>query len=84
MTKLPPALQSLLRTTPTIAPIPNRALLSITGSQATQWLNGLLSSTVPDPPRGHFYSAFLHAQARLCSSKTQLIVFELFEGQSVT
>jgi transferase CAF17, mitochondrial len=62
MIKLPTAAKALVRAT---APIPHRALISVTGPEATQWLNGILSSTVPNPPRGHFYSAFLNAQAGL-------------------
>lgn len=59
---LPPVLRSLLRTTPTVAPVPHRAVLSITGSQAAEFLNGLTAASLPRHPHSHFYSAFLHAQ----------------------
>lgn len=71
---LPPVLRSLLRTTPTVAPVPHRALLSITGSQAAEFLNGLTAASLPRHPHSHFYSAFLHAQvSRTCknSEKTE-------------
>ena len=58
----PAAVKHLLRTTPTIAPVAHRSLIYVHGSQATEFLNGLLASPVPNPPRGPFYSAFLHAQ----------------------
>ncbi|KAH9482904.1 Putative transferase CAF17, mitochondrial [Psilocybe cubensis] len=60
----PPIVRHLLRTTPSVAPILNRAVLSVSGSQATQFLNGLLSSSVQDPPRSQ-YTSFLHAQGRI-------------------
>lgn len=59
-----PAVRALLRTTPTLAPISNRGILSVTGSQAQEFLNGIVSSTVPTSYNHHFYSSFLHAQAR--------------------
>ncbi|KAL5487933.1 CAF17 [Sanghuangporus weigelae] len=62
---LPAAVRHLLRTTPTVAPVPNRALLYLSGSQATEFLNGVVASTVPNPPRGPFFSALLHAQGRV-------------------
>ncbi|KAL1946683.1 hypothetical protein VTO73DRAFT_14787 [Trametes versicolor] len=62
---LPPVLRSLLRTTPTVAPVPHRAVLSITGSQAAEFLNGLTAASLPRHPHSHFYSAFLHAQGRV-------------------
>lgn len=68
---LPPALRSLVRTTPTIAPVPHRALLSVTGSQAKEFLSGIVASTVPPSPDYHFYTAFLHAQVCLQSSCTR-------------
>ncbi|KAK7682557.1 hypothetical protein QCA50_014357 [Cerrena zonata] len=60
-----PAVRALLRTTPSLAPISNRGVLSITGSHAQEFLNGIVSSTVPTSPNQHFYSAFLHAQGRV-------------------
>lgn len=63
-TMLPAAVRSLLRRTPTIAPVPHRALLSVTGSQAAEFLSGTVASTPPPSPDCHFYTALLHAQAR--------------------
>ncbi|KAI5124731.1 hypothetical protein M0805_005367 [Coniferiporia weirii] len=62
---LPAAVRHLLRATPTVAPVPHRAVLYLSGSQATEFLNGILASTVPNPPRGPFFSAFLSAQGRV-------------------
>lgn len=59
---LPPTVRHLLRTTPSVARVPDRALAYVYGSQATEFLNGILASTVPNPPRGPFFSGFLHAQ----------------------
>ncbi|KAG6812316.1 hypothetical protein H0H92_003400 [Tricholoma furcatifolium] len=58
------ALRALVRNIPTVAPVPNRAVLSLSGSQASEFLNGILASQVTEPIRGPLYSAFLHAQAR--------------------
>ncbi|KAM5535696.1 hypothetical protein V8D89_010683 [Ganoderma adspersum] len=62
---LPPILRSLVRSTPTVAPIPHRAIISVSGSQAAEFLNGLTAASVPGHPQSHFYSAFLHAQGRV-------------------
>ncbi|KAI0722962.1 Aminomethyltransferase folate-binding domain-containing protein [Earliella scabrosa] len=62
---LPPILRSLVRSTPTVAPVPHRAIISVTGSQAAEFLNGLTAASVPGHPHSHFYSAFLHAQGRV-------------------
>ncbi|RDX53200.1 Aminomethyltransferase folate-binding domain-containing protein [Lentinus brumalis] len=62
---LPPILRSLVRSTPTVAPVPHRAVVSVTGSQAAEFLNGLTAASVPGHPHSHFYSAFLHAQGRV-------------------
>ncbi len=59
---LPPVLRSLVRKVPTVAPIPHRAVISVSGSQAAEFLNGLTAASVPGHPQSHFYSAFLHAQ----------------------
>jgi len=40
----------------------NRALISVSGSQAAEFLNGLLSSAVTAQPYRSFFSSFLHAQ----------------------
>ncbi|CAA7259698.1 unnamed protein product [Cyclocybe aegerita] len=63
----PPLWQGLVRKTPSIAPLANRGLLSITGSQSTDFLNGLLGSSVQEPVRNQFstgrvmYDVFLYA-----------------------
>jgi len=62
---LPPGVRALVRNVPTVAPVPHRSILSVTGSQAVEFLNGIISSSVPDHPQSHFYSAFLHAQGRV-------------------
>ncbi|KAH7930114.1 Aminomethyltransferase folate-binding domain-containing protein [Leucogyrophana mollusca] len=59
---VPTFLRGLLRTTPTLAPIHNRSILSVSGSQATEFLNGLLASSLSARP---CFSAFLHAQGRV-------------------
>ncbi|KIJ56546.1 hypothetical protein M422DRAFT_773340 [Sphaerobolus stellatus SS14] len=50
---------------PTCARVPNRALLSITGENAHQFLHGIISQGPSTPPRGSFFTAFLHAQGRV-------------------
>ncbi|KZT72649.1 Aminomethyltransferase folate-binding domain-containing protein [Daedalea quercina L-15889] len=65
---LPPSVRGLVRTGPSIARLSNRAVLSVSGSQAVEFLNGILSSSIPVTPTHphlHFYSAFLHAQGRV-------------------
>ncbi|KAJ7283717.1 Aminomethyltransferase folate-binding domain-containing protein [Mycena rebaudengoi] len=57
-------LRPLIQKIPTIARVPHRSILSLSGSQASEFLNGILSTLVQDPPRP-FYSAFLHAQGRV-------------------
>lgn len=59
---IPVSLRALLRTTPTVAPIVNRTVLSVSGSDATQFLNGLLAVTIQGR---QCYGAFLHAQGRV-------------------
>ncbi|KAJ7276332.1 Aminomethyltransferase folate-binding domain-containing protein [Mycena haematopus] len=61
---MPPPLRPLIPKTPTIARVPHRSVLSLAGSQASEFLNGILSTQVHTPPRP-FYSAFLHAQGRV-------------------
>ncbi|KAG8218718.1 hypothetical protein J3R82DRAFT_4386 [Butyriboletus roseoflavus] len=56
------ALRALLRSTPSLAPIPHRAVLALSGSDATQFLNGLLAGSVNGLPS---YTALLHAQGRV-------------------
>ncbi|KAK7061664.1 Aminomethyltransferase folate-binding domain-containing protein [Favolaschia claudopus] len=59
-----PPLRPLIPRIPTVAQVPHRSVLSLTGSQASEFLNGILSTHVHTPPRP-FYSAFLHAQGRV-------------------
>ncbi|KAJ7744507.1 Aminomethyltransferase folate-binding domain-containing protein [Mycena maculata] len=61
---MPPPLQGLIQKIPTVARIPHRSVLSLAGSQAPEFLNGILSTLVHSSPRP-FYSAFLHAQGRV-------------------
>ncbi|KAF8974422.1 hypothetical protein BDZ97DRAFT_1773534 [Flammula alnicola] len=60
----PPILRSLLRATPSIAPVAHRSVLAISGPQSTEFLNGLLASSVHEPTRNQF-STILHAQGRV-------------------
>lgn len=46
------------------AKVPHRAFLVVTGANSAQFLNGLVTTTVPWPPAGGFYSAFLTAAVR--------------------
>ncbi|KAF8450440.1 hypothetical protein L210DRAFT_3618109 [Boletus edulis BED1] len=55
-------LRTLLHSTPSLAPVPHRAVLAVSGSDATHFLNGLLANSVNGHPS---YSAFLHAQGRV-------------------
>ncbi|KAJ7179929.1 Aminomethyltransferase folate-binding domain-containing protein [Mycena crocata] len=57
-------LRPLVQKIPTLARVPHRSVISLAGSQASEFLNGLLSTLVQGPPRP-FYSAFLHAQGRV-------------------
>ncbi|KAJ7638754.1 Aminomethyltransferase folate-binding domain-containing protein [Roridomyces roridus] len=61
---MPPSFRPLIQKIPTVARVPHRSVLSLTGSQASEFLNGILSTLVHSPPRP-FYSAFLHAQGRV-------------------
>ena len=56
-------LRALIYYVPTVAPVANRALLAVTGSQAVEFLNGLVASEVHAPHKP-FYTAFLHPQVR--------------------
>lgn len=64
----PPILKTVIRNIPTVAPVSNRSVLSLGGSQASEFLNGILASSVIDGPglgsTGHrpMFSTFLHAQ----------------------
>ncbi|KAJ8502439.1 hypothetical protein ONZ45_g11753 [Pleurotus djamor] len=57
-------LRCAFRLPPTIVPLANKSFISITGSQAAQFLNGLLTTSVADPPQP-FFSAFLNPQGRV-------------------
>jgi len=62
-------LADILQKTPTVVQLTHRGILSVSGSQAPEFLNGLLSASVS---KGPLYSAFLHAQA--CSDVFVTIV----------
>ncbi|KDQ10010.1 hypothetical protein BOTBODRAFT_36633 [Botryobasidium botryosum FD-172 SS1] len=49
--------------TPTCAPVPNRTVLALTGSETRSFLNGIISTAIP--AHGGFYSAFLSPQGRV-------------------
>jgi folate-binding Fe-S cluster repair protein YgfZ len=75
---IPPSLRTLLRTIPTLAPISNRAVLSVSGPQASEFLNGLLACGVKGKQT---YGAFLHPQVRfnfeclaVCNVTMQFVV----------
>ncbi|KAJ7179188.1 Aminomethyltransferase folate-binding domain-containing protein [Mycena filopes] len=59
-----PPLGLTLPKIPTVARVPHRSVLSLAGSQASEFLNGIISTQVHASPRP-FYSAFLHAQGRI-------------------
>lgn len=56
------SLRALIPNIPTVAPVPHRAVLSVAGIQAAEFLNGILASSVQEPTRP-LYSALLHPQA---------------------
>ena len=55
--------KSLVRPGKFLAPIPNRGIISVFGSQASSFLNGLLSSFIRPQDNGPQFSAVLNAQA---------------------
>ncbi|KAI9510448.1 Aminomethyltransferase folate-binding domain-containing protein [Russula earlei] len=61
----PASVLALVRAIPTTVRLHNRALVSVSGSQAAEFLNGLISTAVTTPPHRSFYSSFLHAQGRV-------------------
>src|ERR1700728_4728943 len=65
---------NLLRLIPTTAPVAHRAILDLRGSQASQFLNGILATVVHATPKGPFFSAFLHAQAGLFFFKVYFVI----------
>ena len=58
-------MQTLLRSTPSLAHVSRRAVLAVSGSDATHFLNGLLANNVQGRP---CYGAFLHAQVTIANS----------------
>ncbi|TDL29336.1 Aminomethyltransferase folate-binding domain-containing protein [Rickenella mellea] len=54
-----------IHVTPAVAQVPHRSLLYLSGSQASEFLNGVLATSVPSPSVGPFFSTFLHAQGRV-------------------
>ncbi|KAJ3800402.1 Aminomethyltransferase folate-binding domain-containing protein [Lentinula aff. detonsa] len=62
--KLPPAVRNILRRDPSVARLNSKSLLSVSGSQAPEFLHGILSSAVPTSTRP-FFSAILNAQGRV-------------------
>ncbi|RDB22593.1 putative transferase CAF17, mitochondrial [Hypsizygus marmoreus] len=61
----PHILRALARNIPTVATVPHRAVISVAGSQASEFLNGILSSAVQEPIKRPRFTAFLHAQGRV-------------------
>ncbi|KAG6900924.1 hypothetical protein C0993_004361 [Termitomyces sp. T159_Od127] len=74
-------LRFLPKTVPTVAPVPHRAVLSLGGSDVSEFLNGILASHVTEPkvPR---YSVFLNAQA--CTVGRVLYDVFLYTSSDVT
>ncbi|KAI0036503.1 hypothetical protein K488DRAFT_41088 [Vararia minispora EC-137] len=60
----PASVSALIRRSPTIVRLPDRAFISVSGPQASAFLHGILSTAVHDPPRP-FFSSFLSAQGRV-------------------
>jgi hypothetical protein len=58
----PASVRALVRATPTIVRLRDRAFINVSGSQAAEFLNGLLSTTVTTQRHASAYSSFLHAQ----------------------
>ncbi|THV08625.1 Aminomethyltransferase folate-binding domain-containing protein [Dendrothele bispora CBS 962.96] len=58
-------LRSLVISTPSIAKLPARSILSVAGSQAPEFLNGVLASAIPKVPHRPFFAAILNAQGRV-------------------
>ncbi|KAJ7228728.1 Aminomethyltransferase folate-binding domain-containing protein [Mycena pura] len=61
---MPLPLRPIINKIPTAARVPHRSVLSLSGSQASEFLNGIASTSVHASPRP-LYSAFLHAQGRV-------------------
>ncbi|KIK65334.1 hypothetical protein GYMLUDRAFT_193787, partial [Collybiopsis luxurians FD-317 M1] len=62
--KLPRAVRNILSTGPSIARLSSRSVISVSGSQAPEFLHGILSSAIPTSTRP-FFSAILNAQGRV-------------------
>jgi hypothetical protein len=64
-----PIVRNLIRNIPTVSPVPHRSVLSLAGSQAPEFLNGIIASSVlnnsTSGPYLPMFSTFLHAQVRL-------------------
>ncbi|KAH9947278.1 Aminomethyltransferase folate-binding domain-containing protein [Amylocystis lapponica] len=79
---LPPIVRTLVRNVPTVSKIPNRSVLSVTGSQTAEFLNGVIASSIPEDTRSHFFSAFLHAQASgmdlQCCYRPGRVLYDVF------
>jgi folate-binding Fe-S cluster repair protein YgfZ len=73
----PSSVRALVRATPTIVRLQNRALISVSGSQAAEFLNGLLSTAVTTQPYRSFFSSFLHAQVSSVRAHLLLILKSL-------
>ncbi|KAJ4466530.1 Aminomethyltransferase folate-binding domain-containing protein [Lentinula aciculospora] len=62
--KLPPAIRNILPTRPSVTRLNYKSVLSVSGSQAPEFLHGILSSAIPTSTRP-FFSAVLNAQGRV-------------------
>ncbi|KAJ3971284.1 Aminomethyltransferase folate-binding domain-containing protein [Lentinula raphanica] len=62
--KLPPAVTNILPRRPSISRLTSKSVLSVSGSQAPEFLHGILSSAVPTSTRP-FFSAVFNAQGRV-------------------
>ena len=49
-----------------IARVPHRTVLSVTGADASKFLNGIIAASIPSTSTAPapFYSAIIHAQVR--------------------
>ncbi|KAF5369824.1 hypothetical protein D9758_001114 [Tetrapyrgos nigripes] len=65
MSSLLPLGRSLLPSVPSIARLPSRSVLAVAGSQAPEFLNGVLAFAVPQDSPRPFFSAILNAQGRV-------------------
>ncbi|KAI0301822.1 hypothetical protein B0F90DRAFT_1809932 [Multifurca ochricompacta] len=75
----PASVRALVRATPTAVKLPNRALISVSGSQAAEFLNGLLSTAGLNPLfiKGRvIYDVFVHAMRDAKSQPSYLIEYD--------